>query len=39
MHRGHAVCAYVPMQELCGVGMERYIVYSNLSRSGYLVMR
>eukprot|EP00967_Tisochrysis_lutea_P135980 scaffold241976_cov19-Tisochrysis_lutea.AAC.1 len=28
-----------PLQELCGVSMERYIVYSTLSRSGYLVMR
>ncbi|KAF5843618.1 hypothetical protein DUNSADRAFT_10793 [Dunaliella salina] len=27
------------LMELCGVSMERYIVYSTLSRSGYLVMR
>lgn len=33
------LCCSVPMQVLCGVSMERYIVYSSLSRSGYLVMR
>jgi hypothetical protein len=39
MSDNYALLVAFVLQEMCGVSMERYIVYSSLSRIGYLLMR